>query len=98
MSVGVGVGVAQVGDLDDKRCTDEPTAKWTITLPKHVARGNAVRAETAILAKLIILAEATLPVEMTALEETLLEKMTRKRATIEGSQALSDPSVFTINE
>jgi hypothetical protein len=80
------VGVVEMGDLDDKRRTDAPTARWTITPPKHAASGNALRAETAI------------PVEMTALEETMLEEVTRKRATIAGSQAISDPIVFTTNE
>jgi hypothetical protein len=45
-----------------------------------------------------ILAETAIPVEMTALEETMLEEVTRKRATIAGSQAISDPIVFTTNE
>ena len=83
----VGVGVLEVGDLDDKRHIDAPTVRWTITRPKHAASGNALRAETAIPA------ETTIPVEMTALEEA-----TRKRATIAGSQAISDPIVFTTNE
>jgi len=89
--VGVGVGVVEVGDLDDKRRTDAPTARWTITPPKHAASGNALRAETAILA------ETAIPVEMTALE-TMLEEATRQCATIAGSQAISDPIVFTTNE
>jgi len=97
--VGVGVGVAEVGDLDDKRRTDAPTARWTITPPKHAASGNALRAETAILAaEMAILAETAIPVEMTTLEETMLEEVTRKRATIAGSQATSDPIVSTTNE
>ena len=86
MVVGVGVGVAEVGDLDDKRHTDAPTPRWTITPPKHAASRNALRPETAI------------PVEMTALEETMLEEVTKKCATIAGSQAISDPIVFTTNE
>jgi len=45
-----------------------------------------------------ILAETAIPVEMTALEETILEEVTRKRATIAGSQAISDLIVFTTNE
>jgi len=44
------------------------------------------------------LAETAIPVEMTALEEIMLEEVTRKRATIAGSQAISDPIVFTTNE
>jgi len=89
--VGVGVGLPEVGDLDDKRRTDAPTARWTITPPKHAARGNVLRAETAILA------ETAIPVEITALE-TMLEEATRQCATIAGSQAISDPIVFTTNE
>jgi len=95
MGVGVGVGVAEVGDLDDKRWTDAPTARWTITPPKHVASGNMLRAETAILAEMAILAQTAIRVEMTALKETMLEEATRKRATIAGSQAISDQDVFT---
>jgi len=81
----VGVGVVEVGDLDDTRRTDAPTARWTITPLNHAARGNALRAETAI------------PVEITALE-TMLEEATRQCATSAGSQAISDPIVFTTNE
>jgi len=97
MGVGVGVGVAEVGDLDDKRRTDAPTARWTITPPKHAASGSALGAETAILAEMAILAETAIPVEMTA-RETMLEEATRQCATITGSQAISDPIVFTTNE
>jgi len=93
----VGVGVVEVGDLDDKRRTDAPTTRWTITPPKHAARGNALRAESAILAEMAILAETAIPVEMTALE-TMLEEVMRQCATIAGSQAISDPIVFTTNE
>jgi len=82
----VGMGPVEVGDLDDKRCTNVPTAGWTISPPKHAASGNALSTEMAIL------------VEMTALEETMLEEVTRKRATTEGSQAISDPIVLTTNE
>ena len=82
----VGVGVVDVGDLDHKRRTDAPTARWTITPPKHATCGNALRAETAI------------PVEMTALEETMLEEAMRKHATIAESQATSDPIASTTNE
>ena len=80
------MGVVEMGDLDDKRRTDAPTARWTITPPKHAPSRNALRAETAIL------------VEMTALEETMLEGVTRKRAIIAGSQAISDPILSTRNE
>jgi hypothetical protein len=73
------VGVVEVGDLDDKRRTDAPTARWTITPPKHAASGNALRADMAFVA------DTAIPVEMTALEETMLEEATRKRATIAGS-------------
>jgi len=92
MGVGVGAGVVEVGDLDDKRRTDAPTARWTITPPKHAASGSALRAEMAILEETAIL------VEMTALEETMLEEVTRKHAIIAGSQAISDAIVFTTNE
>jgi len=92
MGVGVGAGEVEVGDLDDKRRTDAPTARWTITPPKHAASGSALRAEMAILA------ETAIPVEMTALKETMLEELTRQCATIAGSQAISDPIVFTTNE
>ena len=54
-------GVVQVGDLDVKRRTDAPTARWTITPPKHAASGNTLGAEMAILATTAI------PVEMAAL-------------------------------
>ena len=87
----VGIGVVEVGDLDDNRRTDAPTARSMISPPKHAARGNALRAETAILA------ETAIPVEMTALE-TMLEEAMRQCATIPGSQAISDPIVFTTNE
>jgi len=93
----VGVGVVEMGDLDDKRRTDAPTARWTITLPKHAASGNALRAETSILAEMAILAETAIPVEMAALD-TMLEEATRQCATIAGSQAISDPILFTTNE
>jgi len=88
----VGVGVVEVGDLEDKRRTNEPIARWTITPPKHAARGSALRAEMAILAEMAI------PVEMTALKETMLEEATRQCATIAGSQAILDRIVFTTNE
>jgi len=55
-----GRGRGGSGRLDHKRRTGAPTAKWTITPPKHAASGSGLRAETAI------------PVEMTALEETML--------------------------
>jgi len=80
------VGVVEVRDLDNKRRTDAPTARWTITPPKHVASGSALTAETAIAA------------EITALAETMLEEMMRKCATTVGSQAISDPIAFTTNE
>ena len=64
----------------------------------QAASGNALRAETAILAEKAIVAETAIPVEMTALEETMLEEATRQCATIAGSQAISDPIVFTTNE
>ena len=86
------VGVVEVGDLDDKRRTDAPTARWTITPPKHAASGSALRAGMAILA------ETAIPVEMTALDQTMLEEATRNRATIAGSQAISYPIVFTTHE
>jgi hypothetical protein len=44
-----------------------------------------------------ILAETAIVVEMTSLEETMLQEATRQGATIEGSQAISDPIVFTTN-
>ena len=53
---------------------------------KRAQSGNGNSVRTAI------------PVEMTALEETMLEEATRKRATMAGSQAISDPIVFTTNE
>ena len=87
------VGVVEVADLDNKRCTDAPTARWTITPPKDAASGNALSAESSILA-----AETAIPVEMTTQEETMLQEVTRKRATIAGCQATSDPIVFTKNE
>jgi hypothetical protein len=90
--VGVGAGVVELGDLDNKRRADAPTARWTITPPKHTPSGSALTAEMAILA------ETAIPVEMTALEETMLEEATRRCATIAGSQAISDPIVFTTNE
>lgn len=37
--VGVGMGMAEVGDLEDKRRTNAPTATWSITPLKHVASG-----------------------------------------------------------
>jgi len=67
---------ASVRDLDDKRRTDAPTARWTITPPKHAASGSALTAATAILA------------EKTALEETILEETIRKRGTTVRSQAI----------
>jgi hypothetical protein len=76
----------EVGDLDDKRHTDAPTARWRITPPKHAASGNALRAETAIM------------LEMRALGETMVEKVTTKCATTVGSQAISDPIVLITNE
>lgn len=42
-----------------------------------------------------ILEESAILVEMKALEETMLEEVTRQCATIEGSQATSDPIVLT---
>ena len=42
--------------------------------------------------------ETAIPVEMTELEETMLQEATRKYATIAGSQAISDPTAFTTNE
>jgi len=90
--VGVGVGMVEVGDLDDKRRTDAPTARWAITPPKHAASGSALTVEMSILA------ETAIPVEMTALEETMMEEAMRQCATIAGSLAISDPTVFTTNE
>jgi hypothetical protein len=52
---GMGVGEVEVGDLDDKRRTDAPTARWKISLPKHAASGNTCRADMAILVKMAIL-------------------------------------------
>jgi hypothetical protein len=93
------VGVVAVGDLDDTRRTDAPTARLTITPPKHAASGNALRVEAAILpAEMTILVDTAFVVEMTALEETMMEEGTRKRATIAGSQAIADPIVFTTND
>jgi hypothetical protein len=86
MGHGVGAGVLEVGDVDHKRCTDAPTARWTQTPPKHAASGRTLLVETAI------------PVEMTALEATLLKEAMGQHATIAGSQAISDPIVFTGNE
>jgi len=83
MGMGVGMGVVEVRDLDNKRITDAPTARWTIRSPKHAPRGNELRAEMAIL------------VVMTALEETMLEEVTRMRATIAGSQAILNMIVFS---
>jgi len=83
--VHVGMGVVEVGNLDDTRRPDAPTARLTITPPKHSASGNALIVETAI------------PVEMTALE-TMLEEAMRQCATIAGSHGISDPIVFSINE
>jgi hypothetical protein len=88
----VGAGVVEVGDLDDKRRTDAPTARWTITPPKHAASGSALRVEMACLG------ESAIAVKMTALEETMLDEATRQCATIAGSQAISDPIVFTTNK
>jgi hypothetical protein len=92
VTMGMGVGVEEMGDLDGKRCTDEPTAWWTITPPKHAVSRNTLRAQKAIPAEMAI------PVEMTLLGETMLEEGTRKHTTIAGSLAISDQIVFTTNE
>jgi hypothetical protein len=43
-----------VGDLDDKRSTGAPTARWTITTLKHAACGSGLRAgKTAVLEETI---------------------------------------------
>jgi len=39
----VTVGVVEMGDLDDKRSTGAPTARWTITPPKHAASRSVPR-------------------------------------------------------
>jgi hypothetical protein len=38
--VGVGMGMVEVGDLEDTRRTNAPTATWSITRLKDVASGN----------------------------------------------------------
>jgi hypothetical protein len=88
----VGVGVVEVGDLDEQTSTNEPTARWTITRPKHEASGNTLRAQTAILPEMAIL------VEMPALQETMLEEAMRKRTTIAGTQVIAGPIGFTTNK
>jgi len=86
------VGLGEVGDSDDRRSTDAPNAGWTITPLKHTASGSMLRAEMAILVETAFL------VEITALGETMLKEATRKRATNAGSEAMSDPIVFTTNK
>jgi len=49
-----------------------------------MSSGNTLSAELAILGEMAI------PVEMTALEETMLKEATRKRAILVGSQAMSE--------
>jgi hypothetical protein len=63
-----------------------------------MARGNTLRAERAILADMAILPETTLLEELTAPQGTMPEEVMGQRATIAGSQAISDPIVFSRNE
>jgi hypothetical protein len=58
------VGMVEVRDLDNNIRTGTPTARWTITPPKHAASGGTLQADTKI------------PAEMTSLEETMLEELT----------------------
>ena len=57
----------------------------------HAASRNVLRVEMAILAETAILAEMAAP------EETMLKEVTRKRATIAKSRAISYAIVFTTN-
>jgi hypothetical protein len=94
-----GLGMVEVGDLDDKSPPDAPTAGWTVTPPKHAGSGNALRVEPAIpVADMPIMAETEIPVDLPALEDTMLEEVTRNRATTQGSQAIADQILFTTNE
>jgi hypothetical protein len=81
-----------VGDLDPKRCTAAPTARWTITPSRHAACGNVLRPE------MVILAEIAIPVEMTPVVETILKEATRKCATNDRMPGISDPIVLPTND
>ena len=94
----MGIGMVEVGDVVDKRYAIEPAARCAIRPLKDAACGNALLAEIANMEKMAMLSEMAIPVEMTALEEIILEKATRKLATIARSQADTDLIVFTGNE
>jgi len=81
------LGVVEVKDLDNRSRIDAPTAILTITQPKHASRGDLFKVETAIHAL------TTSQAEMRALVEP-----TRKRASIVGSQAISDGFQLASNE